>query len=855
MAFRTASLILAIFATHAQASSDMGMNEIAGTVSLKAMESVFLRSEETHTKAISSMMSSMSSTKAWQILEKGNLTTPALLQATGKMQGQQANLRATPTGYSAVASARKLLNDMIYEAKMKYDQEQSKCVDYYSSQCAALEECRGKIAASNYEAAESRSFILDAQKTINKAEVDIPTQKLELKTHNSKCQFALERMRDRLKILEGDLAVLTSILKMTDCEDKKPTVQTSNLQLLHCQDTCTGASFISFNHDELKQKVEQLQSKLAHGLMQDTFKDLFDGIVGLNSMDFLQLNAEQTPFINKTKFNNPPTPRTEVPMDPCNDKAGGAPSATHKRAAKCTITRSPQCYKLQERFLLIQSGVQDEKENLLDEIDMKKSLCEETAKTLQTQIGDDQNRLSEAQTQLSNAMTKEANAGESARLTANENEQLNKDLVKQMKSCSKNYIQSETELCALKKIRGEMTKMKGNHVSGSVFFQDCEVSKWEPDECSAQCGGGEQKLNRNVLTQPLGGAVCVPLSAIKKCNMQPCPIDCKLSGWRDWSKCSAECGGGVQQRLREVTQSMKFGGKPCDATSETRACNNQACEKDCVLGGWTEWSICSKDCDGGTQKRQKFVKTPAVGAGKCDGRWSKARLEYKECNKHRCGLSVGAATLQCKEKLDVVLLLDGSGSLGKAGWKAEIKAAETFVDAFSGTGAQAEMAVVLYSGPRTWSGVKKCVREAKGKVDMENICKIKSVNHFTKNMGDVKTNIGKLKWPMGTTFTSLALLRAKEELSLGQPDAKSIVVAITDGRPLSWRATGLASRILRKSARLVWVAVTRRAPLRAIKRWATRRWQENLVQVKTFADLEKPDLVSHVIANICPSKR
>merc|ERR1719218_454984 len=102
-------------------------------------------------------------------------------------------------------------------------------------------------------------------------------------------------------------------------------------------------------------------------------------------------------------------------MDPCNDKDGGAPSARHKRAAKCTITRSPQCYKLQERFLLIQSGVQDEKENLLDEIDQKKTFCEETSKTLQTEIEDDQNSLAEAQTQLSVAMTKEANSGEAAR--------------------------------------------------------------------------------------------------------------------------------------------------------------------------------------------------------------------------------------------------------------------------------------------------------------------------------------------------------------------------------------------------------------------------------------------------------
>jgi len=381
------------------------------------------------------------------------------------------------------------------------------------------------------------------------------------------------------------------------------------------------------------------------------------------------------------------------------------------------------------------------------------------------------------------------------------------------------------------------------------------VSKWDPEECSKVCGGGEQKLTRNVLTHPNGGAQCLPLDALAKCNMQPCPVDCKLSNWHGWSKCTAQCGGGVQQRLRSVNRAMKNGGKPCDETSETQACNNQACEKDCVLNSWTKWSQCSKDCDGGTQKRQKFVKTPAEGAGKCEGRWAKKRLQYKKCNMNRCALMVGAKTVTCNEKLDVVILLDGSGSLGQKGWNAEIKAAQTFVDAFSGTGAQANFAVVLYSGPRTWGGVRKCFGRNSKNVDQEKTCKIKSVNHFTTDMKSVKTNIAGLEWPKGSTLTSLALLRAKDELQLGRKDVKSIVVAITDGRPLSYGATGRAARIVRKVARLIWVPVTRNAPLRQIKRWATRRWQENVVQVKSFKDLENADVVTHVVANICPKKK
>merc|ERR1719263_860220 len=278
----------------------------------------------------------------------------------------------------------------------------------------------------------------------------------------------------------------------------------------------------------------------------------------------------------------------------------------------------------------------------MSQIQMLETFCAETKMSYQTQIQDDKDTLSNAQTKLAAATEKEATAGETARQTAAENTQLNEDLNKQMKTCSGNYINFETELCALKKIRGELYKMKGG--GHSAFFQDCVVSKWDPEECSKKCSGGEQKLVRSVMSHPNGGAKCLPLAAMKKCNLQPCPVDCRLKTWSGWSKCSAECGGGVTQRLREVKVAMKYGGKPCGSTSETKSCNNQACEKDCKLSAWTKWSKCSKDCDGGTQKRVKFVHKPAQGDGKCPGAWSKGRLQYKKCNMRRCALAKGAST-------------------------------------------------------------------------------------------------------------------------------------------------------------------------------------------------------------------
>merc|ERR1719506_1786578 len=194
---------------------------------------------------MTAIMSSMSSTKAMQVLEHSKSSTSELLQAANMALGKQRSLRKQPKGYSGIDGARKLLNDMIYESMSKYDAEIAKCTDYYSRQCAAMEACRGQIAASNYIAANSRMLILDSQATINKCEVDIPTRKLELKQHLLKCKHELHKMNARLKIVMGDIAVMTMILEMTDCEKKL--VQMEKFALLHCTDECTKKSFLSFS--------------------------------------------------------------------------------------------------------------------------------------------------------------------------------------------------------------------------------------------------------------------------------------------------------------------------------------------------------------------------------------------------------------------------------------------------------------------------------------------------------------------------------------------------------------------------------------------------------------------------------
>jgi len=822
---------------------DQRWQEIHGMAS--RMKNAFYRSEVTHQASMAAIMSSMTFTKTMEVLKTHNLTTPALMEAAALAFGKRVHLRKQPTGYAGIDGARKLLNDMIYESMVKYDAEIAKCTDYYASQCGAMEACRGQIAASNYIAANSRSLILDSQSTINQCEVDIPEGRNELEQHNMKCEHELKRLRDRLKVVSGDIAIMTTVLEMTDCEGAK-FLQMEKPVLLRCKGNCTKdgkfmkKSFVTFDNSVLRQKLAQLQSSFSHQISQSNLADLFEGIQSMDSAG----NWTQLP--NKTDFNNPPVPVTRV---------SGKPSPYPRKWVSkcgCHLGQSPQCFKLQGRFLLIQSGIQDEEANLLEQIAEMERTCDETRQVIETQIANDQDSLSNAQTKLAASTEKEANAGEIARQTAKENEQLNDDLVTQMKKCSGNYINFETEMCALKKIRGELYKMQGG--GHDAFFQDCEVGKWEPEECTQVCNTGEQTLTRGVMTAAQGGADCLPLTAIRKCNTQPCPVDCELSSWSEWSKCSAKCGGGIQQRLRDVKRAMRYGGKPCGTTSESIACNGQACEKDCELSEWTQWSLCSKDCDGGTKKRQKFIKTEPEGEGSCPDAWSKNRLEYEKCAMFRCELPEGQKVLTCNKTLDIVLLLDGSASMGAEGFANELEAAQTFIDAFSFAGTNVSMAVILFSGPRTWSGVSKCTGKNDETVNAEEVCKIKTVSHFTSDLTTLKTQVAGLEFPEGGALTSLALLKAKAELQLGRKDAMSNVVVFSAGRPLSYRKTLVASRMLRKMARLVWVPVSENAPLASIKTWATRRWQENVVALDNFEKLKDPEVITHIVADICPKR-
>lgn len=180
----------------------------------------------------------------------------------------------------------------------------------------------------------------------------------------------------------------------------------------------------------------------------------------------------------------------------------------------------------------------------------------------------------------------------------------------------------------------ELEENKACNIQPCAPTKDCTVSQWSAfGKCSARCGGGTNSRSRTVVKKPeKGGRGCPDLTEQRPCNTHSCAVDCQVGKWGDWTVCSKKCGGGSQKRKRGVGVKAENNGKACPALSEERSCNTQACGNDCKLTQWTQWGACSLKCGGGKQMKSRSVISNAKGTGAQCGELTKSRT----CNTTPC---------------------------------------------------------------------------------------------------------------------------------------------------------------------------------------------------------------------------
>jgi len=592
-----------------------------------------------------------------------------------------------------------------------------------------------------------------------------------------------------------------------------------------------------------------LQSPEARDAIQNNLNDAADES-DEDDEDPVALTQEQAEHILSNlgqRFANVTLNVSEVPESP--------------EPAGCVLTNKcvlgpKNCPKLRDRFVLVQSGIVDQKNELEEQLRQMENHCEEQQKSLTELVAGMEEKLRVERVNLATGTEDQNTAEAGSHTNAQQHESAVTEYIKTSKICCDNKNAMISELCALDRIRGEL-----NNVNGTVvYMSDCEVSDWQKGECSVSCGGGIRQDTRNVIAHKTGNAVgCPPLSAASSCNTHKCPIDCRVDSWSEWSECSAECGGGVMERSRQETRKAAFDGEVCPSLEEEISCGAGACNKDCQLGGWERsWSTCSRACGKGSKRKLRQIEEPAKGTGFCPDPQSSKRLKFRNCNTKSCstmlrdwnGASGKKKTLTCDAQIDLTIVMDGSGSLGWTGWTQSKRLVKEMVENLS---PNVNVAVLLYSGPDEWAGVEKCIGDGPA-VNMETFCRVKWISHYTQDFAGLATKVGALSWPKGGTLTSIALGMVDADLMYGRAGAASKVLVITDGKPLSSFNTKAASNKLQTSADVIWVPIGESAPMKEIKEMASKPARDHIIKIVNFNNLKRRFTywLNRIISTTCP---
>ncbi|XP_070998854.1 thrombospondin type-1 domain-containing protein 4 [Oncorhynchus clarkii lewisi] len=236
----------------------------------------------------------------------------------------------------------------------------------------------------------------------------------------------------------------------------------------------------------------------------------------------------------------------------------------------------------------------------------------------------------------------------------------------QLKICSEWQIRSEWSLCSVPCGVGQSSRevvCVGNQgdVEGDdqcnlgvkpAPLQNCDMgpcarnwftSPWST-QCSTECGEGRRSrsavcLLDHVTNLPLDGCDGPRPQEVISCDAGPCHI--RLEWYTGlWGQCSAECGNGTQTRgvacllhdngrLEAVDQS--------NCSHLDRPMSSQSCHLKVCGVQWyaTDWSTCSRSCDGGYRVREVCCLADNVTPSElCD--LSATPESREDCNTQPC---------------------------------------------------------------------------------------------------------------------------------------------------------------------------------------------------------------------------
>mmetsp|Transcript_102722 Transcript_102722/g.257546 ORF Transcript_102722/g.257546 Transcript_102722/m.257546 type:complete len:923 (-) Transcript_102722:29-2797(-) len=784
------------------------------------------------------------------------------------------------------------LNEQIRAAMTRRDMEATRCSKMEQKHNTLFDGMSRGVSEASAQTAAAHGELRRARMAAASAAMKIPELMENRRDMKLECDEQLSAMSGELQVALADASEVGKVLTYSPCG--------ASAALLQKGDSRPNPVLSAVGSLATKtESTKQILDEVLHQLDDDT--QSIEGPVSSSTND-RQGRASVQAFalaVRNAAVKSESTKRAldEVLLQLDNEVALGQvheqtlrrnPNETTqdaiKRMTRITMNMNPTCDYMHDKVLRIKGETVDRSEQLQKGLADVQRGCEDAEHDFLEQIGALERISQDAQVRTAMAIAEQNQAQGRWKLMQDALDSASREYNENNASCSENLQAIQQEICSFQQVRGELGKLEGG---GDPFFQDCEVSSWTYGECSVTCGGnGVQMLRRQVVAKPFRGAACLPLVLQQNCGHEPCPVDCELEDWGGWSECSSECGGGVRQRVRSIRLAPS-GGRLCDVTVEAQSCNDQACDRECELAPWTDWSPCSKPCNGGVQQRTRAVMHPAVGLGTCPSSTGFYRLGHRVCSPEPClngaGSSAGSSAPESCAAFDIVLLVDGSAAMDSVSWYYMRQAGVELATSLTEGKDTARVAVLVFGGKVS----SKCLPSSLGSVATETIdpivdCGLMWLSRLSESAAtvaaEVPAKLEALAQPAGSALLSEAFGAAEAELANGRQAAASIVVVLTPGKPVSAKRTEQAARQLKAKARVMVVPVTtrsdpwpqmqkagRRAKKQARRRrrlrwrknadmqqWPSKPLHNNFIVVKGYENLAQPQTIGRLAEEICP---
>jgi len=664
-------------------------------------------------------------------------------------------------------SAKQRLNKMLEEQHWLLDHKVIDCREKRRSAGEAIQDAASEVRNLASATSSARSIIVEATSRIPQDRRSFEEFKVEAQMSRTRCGSAGISDKVRSKSLEHDAAVVSGV------------------------------------HDNLVKKC----AGVAASLLQQPVEDVDDIIADAEST----LHGGSAPQkALSTIVHSEECPAMAAALGVvARKRSGAAASFLQEMQPGCKLSKS-NCDAMLDISAEVAGEIADSQARLRASSARIREACKDEQLFAQNQLSMETSQVSDRSRELSEATFKAGEVGD----LANQKDSLRQKLQANLKAITAKCTAEISgilygKMCALQKVRDSLQILAGR----TELPEDCQVTDWDEGMCSATCGGGKKTLTRKVLLTEKSGAACPSLTLNLQCGETACPKDCEVSRWSGWSACSAACDGGVQERNRAITSTPLGNGVGCPHLVDMRLCNSEACTSECELLQWTPWSPCSKACEGGSQKRSRGLQDE--GKASCPTTESKERVELRECNKKDCD---GNNDVACAgAPMDVVLLLDASGSITQEGFKSIQELSLQLVKHYSLAGNGTKLSVATFA--------KQAM----------------AISSLTSDASELSTKLSSgLQWLKGPGNAGAGLSRAASLLAAGgRKEATSLVLMVTDGRLVDpFLARQAADRLKKSGIRLAFALVgTDYKNSALLKNMASTPEKDNVIQIPGFKEL------------------